>query len=78
MEIPIEVIIEIFEKINLSDYKTITTISKINKKFNFVYKKYFEKKVLNSTHFGKKVTVNIPRFGNLFYGIYLNINLPNL
>jgi hypothetical protein len=47
-ELPIELIIEIFEKISLSDLKnTLLTLSKINKKFNFVYKKYFEEKLKN-------------------------------
>lgn len=44
-ELPTELVIEIFEKINLKDYKLFIKFSKINKKFNSVYKKYFEKLV---------------------------------
>jgi hypothetical protein len=46
-ELPLELIIEIFEKISLSDFKSFITISKVSKKFNFVYKKYFEEKLKN-------------------------------
>jgi hypothetical protein len=46
-KLPLELIIEIFDKINLSDFKSFITLSKINKKFNFVYKKYFEEKLKN-------------------------------
>lgn len=41
-ELPNELIIQIFEKISLRDYKTFIEYSKINKKFYFIYKKYFE------------------------------------
>lgn len=41
-ELPYELIIEIFEKIDLTDYITFISLSKVNKKFNYVYKKYFE------------------------------------
>ena len=44
-KLPIEVIIEVFEKINLNDFKTFVKLSKINKKFYFVYNKYFEVRV---------------------------------
>lgn len=44
-ELPTELVIEIFEKINLKDYKLFIKFSKINKRFNSVYKKYFEELV---------------------------------
>jgi hypothetical protein len=79
-ELQIELVIEIFEKISLRDIKTFHTVSKVNKTFNNVYKKYFEEKVKKENekvYFGKKVTVQIPRNGNLFYSMYLNVDLPN-
>lgn len=75
-ELPIEIIIEIFSKISLREKKIFTTISKINKKFYFVYKKYFEHRVKHFVDFGKKVTVNISRSGDLISWMYLN-NLSN-
>ena len=77
-ELPTKVIIEIFEKINLKEYKTFMKISTINKQFNGVYKKYFEENIKKEYHkvdFGKKVTVQILRNGDLFYGMYLNVIL---
>jgi len=44
-ELPNELVIEIFEKISLEQIETFIELSKINKKFYFLYKKYFEKKV---------------------------------
>lgn len=44
-KLPIELIIEIFEKIDLQDYKIIVELSKTNKLFNDIYKKFFEEKV---------------------------------
>lgn len=44
-ELPIELIIEIFDKIDLQDYKIIVELSKTNKLFNDIYKKFFEEKV---------------------------------
>ena len=75
-ELPNELVIEIFEKISLRYLKTFIKLSKINKQFNRVYKKYFEarvKKIYHKVDFGKKVTVQIPRNGNLFYGMHLNV-----
>lgn len=43
--LPYELIIEIFEKIDLKDTKIFIKFSKINKQFYFVYKKYFEDRV---------------------------------
>jgi hypothetical protein len=73
-ELPIELVIEIFEKISLRDLKTFIKLSKINKQFNGVYKKYFEEKVKiydEIWYIGKKVKVSVPRNGNLLYGMYL-------
>ena len=44
-DLPDELVLEIFEKICLNDYKTFIEYSKINKKFYFIYKKYFEEKI---------------------------------
>lgn len=44
-ELPIELIIEIFEKIDLKDTSLFIKLSKTNKLFNDIYKKFFEKTV---------------------------------
>jgi hypothetical protein len=44
-ELSYELIIKIFEKIDLKDYKTIVELGKVNYTFNKIYKKYFEKNV---------------------------------
>jgi hypothetical protein len=74
-ELPNELVIEIFEKISLRNLKTFNELSKINKQFNGVYKKYFEGKVKIYDEIwciGKKVKVDIPRNGDLVYRYYLN------
>ena len=43
--LPIELIIKLFEKIYIRNVRLFIKYSKINKKFNHVYKKYFEKKI---------------------------------
>lgn len=44
-ELPNELIIEIFEKIDLKETSLFIESSKINKQFYFIYKRYFEEKV---------------------------------
>lgn len=65
-ELPFELVIEFFEKINLKEYKKFI---KLSKQFYFIYKKYFEEKVKRKyykVNFVKKVTMQISRNGNLF------------
>lgn len=44
-ELPNELVIEIFEKIDLKETSLFIELSKINKRFYFIYKRYFEEKV---------------------------------
>lgn len=83
-ELPLEVIIEIFEKISLSDFKTFNTISKINKKFNFVYKKYFQdtiKKYYEENNpiyiplnfwFNRNSSLSLPIIALQYHEVYFN------
>ena len=47
MNLPNEIIIEIFEKIPISNYKQYIKLSRVNKQFNNIYKIHFQEKVKN-------------------------------
>ena len=50
MNLPNEIIIEIFEKIPISNYKQYIKLSRVNKQFNNIYKIHFQEKVKNYNH----------------------------
>jgi len=44
-QLPTELVIEIFEKIDLKETSLFIELSKKSKRFYFIYKRYFEEKV---------------------------------
>ena len=86
-ELPFELVIEIFSKISLSDFKTFNTVSKVNKKFNFVYKKYFEDRVKKyfedkkiiplNFWFNRNPGLSLPIIALQYHPVQINIELIN-
>lgn len=86
--LPNELIIEIFEKIDLKDTKVFIKFSKINKQFYFVYKKYFEDRVKKYFEtkenyvplqfwFNRNQGLSLPLISLEYHEVKINIELFN-